>query len=79
MKNPSSVAFVRQANIANGRQQVNNGIPASHAREIEKQQTKLLEVEHGERLDARAPSAASAVNQELETVGAIDRTENRGR
>lgn len=31
IKNPRAVAFVRQANIANGPQQVNNGAPASDA------------------------------------------------
>lgn len=30
IKNPRPVAFVKQANIANGPQQVNNGSPASH-------------------------------------------------
>lgn len=30
IKNPRPVAFVKQANIANGPQQVNNGTPASH-------------------------------------------------
>ena len=45
IKNPQPVAFVRQANIANGPQQVNNA-PAqpgesSRARESENQQNKL--------------------------------------
>jgi len=72
MKNPSSVAFLKQANIANGPQQVNNEVPPSRAREIESQQTKLLEAEHGQRLDTGAASTTSRANQELATVGAID-------
>jgi hypothetical protein len=76
MKNPSPVAFVRQANIANGPQQVNNGISASPAREIENRQTKLLEAKHGERLDIGATSSPSAAYQELETVGAINGATN---
>lgn len=44
IKHPPPVAFVRQANIAAGPQQVNNGIPTSPiagAREIESTPTKL--------------------------------------
>ena len=67
---------VCQTNIANGPQQVNNGIEGSHAQEIENRQTKLLEAEHGERLDIGATSAPSAAHQELETVGAINGTAN---
>jgi hypothetical protein len=55
VKNPPSVAFVRQANIANGPQQVNNGPPsaadASRARETEIQPNKLLERRQNELLD----------------------------
>ena len=47
IKNPQPVAFVRQANIAHGPQQVNNGaaLPGepSRARETENPQSKLLE------------------------------------
>ena len=71
VKNPP-VVFARQANIANGPQQVNNGVQPSGAREIESPQTKLLEAEHGERLDTRATSATGRANQELATVGALN-------
>jgi hypothetical protein len=47
IKNPKPVAFVRQANIAHGPQQVNNEAAhqtqASRARETKKQPNKLLE------------------------------------
>jgi hypothetical protein len=46
----------------------------TRARENEIAPNKLLEAQHVERLDARTPSAASAANQGLETVGALDRT-----
>jgi hypothetical protein len=65
---------VRQANIAHGPQQVNNGtVPAesSRARENEITPSKLLEANDGERLDTRAPGTAGEANQGLETVGAI--------
>ena len=80
IKNPSSVAFVRQANIAHGPQQVNNEnstrTPA-RPRENEIAPSKLLEASNGERLDTGTASAAGAVNPELETVGAVDRTANK--
>jgi hypothetical protein len=80
IKNPAPVAFVRQANIAAGPQQVNNGpapVEPARARETENQQTKLLEAQN-ERLDTRATSTAGAADPALETVGAIDRTEDAG-
>jgi hypothetical protein len=78
MKQPRPVAFVKQANIANGPQQVNNG-PApqpsdtSRAGENKNRQSKLLEHDHGERLDTRTARAASSAGTEMETVGAVNR------
>jgi hypothetical protein len=74
IKNPP-VVFARQANIANGPQQVNNGAE-TRVREIKSPQTKLLEAEHGERLDSRTTAATSGANQELAAVGTIDGTED---
>jgi hypothetical protein len=79
IKNPRPLPFVKQANIAGGNQQVNNAAADSRAQEIEIPQSKLLEADHGERLDIGAPSAPSAIHQELETVGAINgTTDDRG-
>lgn len=78
IKNPPPVAFVRQANIAHGPQQVNNGtaqpFDSSRAQENEKQRNKLLEKTDGERLDFGTASAASDNDPALEPVGAIDRS-----
>lgn len=56
IKNPPPVTFVRQANVAHGPQQVNNGAQppteASRARESENQPNKLLEQQHGQRWTA---------------------------
>ena len=72
IKNPSSVAFVRQANIAHGPQQVNNGTPEpSRPRENEITPNKLLEADSGERMDTGTASTPGGANQELETVGAL--------
>jgi hypothetical protein len=52
MKNPQPVAFVKQANIAHGPQQVNNGAAVlSPAREIENAPNELLEVQPSEQPD----------------------------
>lgn len=84
MKNPP-VVFARQANINNGgQQQVVNGArlqggasPApAPAPETETQQNRLLEVDHGERLDFGAKSAAGGTHQDVAPVGALNRAAN---
>ena len=55
IKNPPSVAFVGQQNVGYNQQVNNNASPgprASRTRETETSQNKLLEAQHGERLDA---------------------------
>jgi hypothetical protein len=78
IKNPSPVTFVKQANVAHGPQQVNNGTtPASEpsrARESEIQPNKLLEQQHGDRLDTGASRTAISADSSLEAVEARDRT-----
>lgn len=72
IKNPP-VIYARQANIANGPQQVNNG-PDNHARteEIKPAKNELLEVRNGERLDSGAQGAAIGVDQRVEALGKVD-------
>lgn len=80
IKNPQPVAFVRQANIAHGPQQVNNNVAEdAHTREIENRQDKLFEVENGKRLESRTSGAAIGTNSSLETVGVLHRPENTSR
>jgi len=77
IKNPP-VVIAKQANIAQGHQQVNNGLPADdpgRAREIEKSPNKLLETLPGERLDPGTPATASGAGPYLETVDTVHRTE----
>lgn len=75
IKNPP-VVIARQANIAHGPQQVNNGVePNAHAHAgTPKQTNELLEGQHGERLDTGATGAASPTDSTMETMAAIDRT-----
>ena len=77
LKYPRQATFVKQANIANGPQQVNNGAaPAiAHAQENQPVQNKLLEDKTHERpyLDIGATSAATRSNQAVEAVGKVNR------
>ena len=86
IKNPRAVAFVRQANIAHGHQQVNNGDASSSgstrgragARKNKTQRNKLLEGgADGERMDPGTTGAAVATYSGLAAMGAIHGTEDR--
>jgi hypothetical protein len=86
MKNPP-VVFARQANISNGPQQVNNGVPTSdaersaqahaHAHTGEKQITPtelLQDISDGRtQLDPRATPATGRSDKAMEPVAAMDR------
>lgn len=77
IKNPPMV-IARQANIAHGPQQVNNGEP-TRTRGIQSEPSKLLEQTHGERLDTGTAGQAIGGNPAMATVGAVNRSENGGR
>ncbi len=85
IKNPRQVAFVKQANIAHGHQQVNNGMPPgdlSHAR-AGKTGNKTNELSGGGyelSQDTRASAHAVGINPQMETVGEINRaTDDAGK
>ena len=79
IKNPPTV-FAKQANIANGPQQVNNTaqLPeSSRVRAIsEKLPTEVLEA-HVERVDAGTAEAAVGGDQTMEAVALVNRPKNR--
>ncbi|MFM9437410.1 hypothetical protein ACFDR9_004497 [Janthinobacterium sp. CG_23.3] len=86
LKFPRQVAFVKQANISHGPQQVNNGTGAVadlqtrlHAEENQTQQSKLLEDKSHERtyLDAGTTTTTSRGDPALATVEAVHRTDKR--
>lgn len=88
IKNPRAVAFVKQANIAGGHQQVNNhpsGSPGSVPDEAGRAERKrrpnelLEEISDAQWLDPRAAPATGAGNPELETLGGGDRPAQRRR
>ncbi|MBW8366802.1 MAG: hypothetical protein K0M70_02960 [Arenimonas sp.] len=72
IKNPP-IVYARQANFANGPQQVNNGVTAepAHAAKTEIGQNELLEVGHEQRMDARAQGATGRGDQEVAAVVAV--------
>ncbi|PAO91992.1 hypothetical protein BV581_12610 [Stutzerimonas stutzeri] len=76
LKAPKQVAFVKQANIGN-QVQVNNAGSPSHARKNKKAPNELLEVEHGEGLDARTAGAAGGADPTMAPVGAKHRPDQR--
>ena len=67
LKNP--MPYIKQANIAHGHQQINNGQQATGAGNSQSEPNKLLEAQHGNTLDIGAQAAAGRANQKLETVG----------
>ena len=88
IKNPRPVAFVKQANINNGgNQQVNNGVAAGDlersapAREIEFEQSKLLERTTNGRtyLDAGTAGTTGNSDKALVPVEVVNRAKKRGR
>ena len=87
LKYPRQATFVKQANIANGPQQVNNGAAVgelsdqyaqarTHTEKSAPEQNKLLESDHGQpggRMDTRAAQATERSNQTVETVATVHR------
>lgn len=85
IQNPP-IVYARQANIAHGPQQVNNGTPipttttvttqAVRAGETETEQPELLEKTDGERLDFGAQGQAGGTDPQLVPVGKVHRPAN---
>ena len=87
LKFPRQATYVKQANIAHGAQQVNNGTAPQQicdqyahtpapAKEIENPQNKLLEATNGQqgyRMDTRAPQKAKRSHQAVEAVESVHR------
>jgi len=69
IKNPP-VIYAKQANIANGPQQVNNGtVPAHVGGETSIEPNKLLEQQNEQRLDTGTQGAAIGADTSMATVG----------
>lgn len=82
IKNPP-IVYAKQANIANGHQQINNGVPQvenphAHA-EKQNQQNELLSESANETMDIRGAATPSQANQAVEAVGTKHRRKDRRR
>lgn len=71
--NPRTVVIAKQANMATGPQQVNNGASPTRAQEIGTPANELLEANPSERLDPGTQGTAGRVDPWLATVGALKR------
>ena len=74
MKAPRPIAYVQQANIAAGHQQINNHVPT----DSQSPPNGLLESSNVTRMDARATGTAGRGNPPLEAVGVVDGAANSG-
>jgi hypothetical protein len=72
IKNPRTASYIRQQNIANGPQQINNVEGRQIENGPENEQSKLLDQVDGERLDFGAAVTPEPVNSELEASGAVN-------
>ena len=79
LKNPRHIAYVAQANISNGHQQVNNSV-APHADQLQKPPNKLSEVySHDLYTNAGTSSQAGPADSSVATLEAINRAyDDRG-
>lgn len=83
IRNPMSVAFVRQANIAGGHQQINNGSEVAQPQQQSREQTnfdqnKVLEDSaNGQWLDYGTPAEAGRGDPIVATLGQVDRPQDR--
>ena len=72
IKNP--MPYIKQANIANGPQQVNNGqAPATPAGNSQTLQNELLEHQHGDTLEFGTTGQTVGADTHLEAVGTVQR------
>lgn len=76
IKNPP-VVYAKQANIAQGPQQVNNGIASSRRREDKIEQSELLEESHEPRMDIGAAEKASGSDPALEALEPFNRAKDK--
>ncbi len=78
IKNPP-IVIAKQANIAHGPQQVNNGhFPATRAGENRNKPSELLEARNEGPLDSRTPGSPGASDSAMEALDAFHRTEKPG-
>jgi hypothetical protein len=78
IRNPP-IVYARQANVTTGPQQINNGGPSSHAREIQNPPIQLSAEDNELRTDIRTSAVTSRINKEVEAMGEIHRPQDKRR
>jgi hypothetical protein len=80
LKQPNQTAFIKQQmNVANGHQQINNGVAQPSPEKFSNVRNELLEEKNGEWLDRGTKAKTKGVNTELEAVGKVYRGKNSTR
>ena len=80
LKQPNQTAFIKQqTNVANGHQQINNGVAQPSPEKFSNVGNELLEEKNGEWLDRGTKAEAERVNTELEAMGKVHRGQNSKR
>ena len=72
LKYPKQATFVKQANISNGHQQVNNEIKTNEStrgKKVRKSPNELMEVEENEWMDKREKVTPSPIDTTMEAMG----------
>lgn len=74
LKQPNQTSFIKQqTNVANGHQQINNGVAQSSPEKLLNEPIELLEGQHGKRLDGGTKAKTKGVNTKLEALGEVHR------
>jgi hypothetical protein len=80
LKQPNQTAFIKQqTNVANGHQQINNGVVQSSPENFVNVTNELLEEKHGKWMDTGTKAEAKGVNSKLEAVAEVHRGKNSKR
>ena len=78
IKNPKSLAFIKQQNVGVNQQINNDSPPRAHEKSI-KSTNELLEESHGERMDPRTTSTTIGTDQDVATLETLDGSKDGGR
>jgi hypothetical protein len=80
LKQPNQTAFIKQqTNVANGPQQINNGVAQSSPENFANITNELLEVNHGKWLDTGTKAKTERFDTELEAVAEVHGGKNSKR
>ena len=73
LKQPNQTAFIKQANISHGHQQINNGECKPSPENFQNKSNELLEVQDGKWLDRGEKAKTEGIDTRLEALGEVHR------